>query len=50
MNILKVRALRATAAAAMLAAFGAPVMADELFYVSGAVGNAVENFKALVKP
>jgi len=50
MNILKGRALRATATAAMLAAFGAPVMADELFYVSGAVGNAVENFKALVKP
>ena len=50
MNILKGRAFRATATAAMLAAFGAPVMADELFYVSGAVGNAVENFKTLVKP
>ncbi|NHB77149.1 ABC transporter substrate-binding protein [Rhodobacter sp. M37P] len=34
----------------MLAVFGAPVMAEELFYVSGAVGNAVENFKTLVKP
>jgi trehalose/maltose transport system substrate-binding protein len=44
------RAFRATATAAMLAASGAPVMADELFYVSGAVGNAVENFKTLVKP
>jgi trehalose/maltose transport system substrate-binding protein len=50
MNIMKGRALRATATAAMLAVFGAPVMADELFYVSGAVGNAVENFKTLVKP
>ena len=25
-------------------------MAEEMFYVSGAVGNAVENFKTLVKP
>jgi len=44
------RALRTAAFAAIVAAFGAPVMADEIFYVSGAVGNAVENFKALVKP
>lgn len=50
MRIMKGRALRATATAAMLAVFGAPVAAVELFYVSGAVGNAVENFKALVKP
>lgn len=50
MSILKGRALRSAATAAMLAAFSAPVMADELFYVSGAVGNAVENFKTLVKP
>ncbi|HEY6918728.1 MAG TPA: ABC transporter substrate-binding protein [Tabrizicola sp.] len=50
MKIMKGRALRATATAAMLAAFGAPVAAEELFYVSGAVGNAVENFKTLVKP
>lgn len=50
MTIMKGRALRATATAAMLAVFGAPVMAEELFYVSGAVGNAVENFKTLVKP
>ncbi|MFN4192297.1 MAG: ABC transporter substrate-binding protein [Tabrizicola sp.] len=50
MTIMKGRALRATATAAVLAVFGAPVMAEELFYVSGAVGNAVENFKALVKP
>ena len=46
----KGRALRTAAFAALLAAFGAPVLADEIFYVSGAVGNAVENFKALVKP
>ena len=44
------RALRTAAFAAILAAVGAPVMADEIFYVSGAVGNAVENFKALVAP
>ena len=50
MTILKGRALRATATAVMLAVFGAPAMAVELFYVSGAVGNAVENFKTLVKP
>lgn len=46
----KGRAMRGAAFAAMLAAVGAPVMAEELFYVSGAVGNAVDNFKALVKP
>jgi trehalose/maltose transport system substrate-binding protein len=34
----------------MVAAFGSPVLADEIFYVSGAVGNAVENFAKLVKP
>lgn len=50
MKIMKGRALRATATAAMLAAFGAPAMAEELFYVSGAVGNAVEDFVAIVKP
>lgn len=50
MNIMKGRALRATATAAMLAVLGAPVMAEELFYVSGAVGNAVEDFKTIVKP
>jgi len=46
----KGRALRSAAVAAVVATLGAPVMADELFYVSGAVGNAVENFKTLVKP
>lgn len=50
MKIMKGRALRATATAAMLAAFGAPLAAEELFYVSGAVGNAVEDFKKIVKP
>ena len=44
------RAMRTAAFAAIVAAFGAPVLADEIFYVSGAVGNAVENFKAYVKP
>ena len=44
------RALRSAALGALLAGLGAPAMAEELFYVSGAVGNAVENFKTLVKP
>ena len=44
------RAMRTAAFAAVMAVVGAPVMADEIFYVSGAVGNAVENFKALVAP
>ncbi len=44
------RALRSAALAAMLAGLSTPALAEELFYVSGAVGNAVENFKALVKP
>ena len=46
----KGRALRSAAVAAVVATLGAPVMAEELFYVSGAVGNAVDNFKSLVKP
>lgn len=46
----KGRALRSAAVAAVVATLGAPAMAEELFYVSGAVGNAVENFKTLVKP
>ena len=44
------RAMRTAAFAAMLAVVGVPVMAEELFYVSGAVGNAVENFKKYVAP
>ena len=44
------RAMRTAAFAAILAAVGAPVMADEIFYVSGAVGNAVEDFAAIVAP
>ncbi len=44
------RAMRTAAFAAVMAVFSAPVMAEELFYVSGAVGNAVENFKTLVAP
>ena len=46
----KGRALRSAAALAIVSALGTPVLADELFYVSGAVGNAVENFAKLVKP
>jgi len=47
----KAAVMRSTAAAALITAFGSSaVLADELFVVSGAVGNAVENFAALVKP
>ena len=46
----KGRALRTAAVAAIVATLGAPLAAEEIFYVSGAVGNAVENFKTLVKP
>lgn len=46
----KGRALRSAAAMAIVSALGTPVLAEELFYVSGAVGNAVENFAMLVKP
>jgi len=44
------RVMRSGAVAASLAVTGMPVMAEQLFYVSGAVGTAVENFPALVKP
>ena len=47
----KSRSLRSVAFAALAtAAFGTAVMAEEITYVSGAVGNAVENFKIMVKP
>lgn len=47
----KAAVMRSTAAAALITAFSATtVLADELFVVSGAVGNAVENFAKLVKP
>jgi trehalose/maltose transport system substrate-binding protein len=46
----KGRALRSAAVLAIVGALGTPAMADEIFYVSGAVGNAVENFANLVKP
>ena len=46
----KGRVLRSTAILALASALATPVMAEEIFYVSGAVGNAVENFKTLVKP
>ena len=46
----KNRALRSAAVVALISALGTPVMAEEIFYVSGSVGKAVENFKSLVKP
>ncbi len=47
----KAAGMRSTAAIALLTAFGATTaIADELFVVSGAVGNAVENFAKLVAP
>ena len=47
---VKGRAMQTVAALAIASALGAPAMADEVFYVSGAVGNAIENFATLVKP
>lgn len=47
---LKGRALRSAAVIAIASALGAPLMAAEIFYVSGAVGNAVEDFANIVKP
>ena len=50
-EIFKAAALRSTVAAGVLLAIGPSLAhADELFYVSGAVGNAVANFKTLVQP
>lgn len=43
-------ALRATAVAAILAAFGTPVLAEEITIVSGATGSDLQDFPALVKP
>lgn len=47
---LKNRALRSAAVVALISAFATPMLAEEIFYVSGSVGKAVENFKTLVKP
>lgn len=46
----KSRALRSAGVAALISALGTPMMSEEIFYVSGSVGKAVENFKTLVKP
>lgn len=46
----KGRAMRSAALAAMATALAPSAWADELFYVSGAVGNAIESFRTLVKP
>jgi trehalose/maltose transport system substrate-binding protein len=43
-------ALRSTAVALIAASIGTSAMAVELTYVSGATGNAIANFAALVKP
>ena len=51
MTISVKSAMLRTTAAATLVAFGATsVAADEITYVSGATGAAVENFAALVAP
>jgi trehalose/maltose transport system substrate-binding protein len=47
---VKTSALRSTAAAALLVMAGSAAMAVEITVVSGAVGNAVENFRNLVAP
>ena len=46
----KSHALRSAGVVALISALGTPMMAEEIFYVSGSVGKAVENFKSLVKP
>ena len=47
----KSRSLRTVALAALAtAAFGTAVLAEEITYVSGSVGNALEDFAAIVKP
>ena len=43
-------ALRPLAIAALMGCVALPVLADELFYVSGGVGKQAENFKEIVKP
>ena len=48
--MIKKAALRSTALCTLLALAGTQAMADEVTVVSGAVGKAVENFAALVKP
>jgi trehalose/maltose transport system substrate-binding protein len=48
-HVLKSAALRSAAAVAIIASAGT-AMAAEITYVSGAVGNAVANFDALVQP
>ena len=45
----RAKAMRATAIAAVLGVFGAPVLADDVTFVMGAVGAAVENFPIYVK-
>ena len=45
----RAKAMRATAIAAIFGVFGAPVLADEVTFVMGAVGAAVENFPIYVK-
>lgn len=47
---LKTSALRTTALCSLFGLVGVPALAAEITVVSGAVGNAVENFAALVKP
>ncbi|NJM83178.1 MAG: ABC transporter substrate-binding protein [Tabrizicola sp.] len=50
MTRLNGRAWRTAAIGAIVSVLSGPVLAEEIFYVSGAVGNAVEDFKSLVKP
>jgi len=46
----KAAAMRSASVAAIVAMTGSAAVAAEITYVSGAVGNAVANFAALVKP
>jgi trehalose/maltose transport system substrate-binding protein len=46
----KGRALRSAAAIALISALGTPVLAEEIFVVSGATGSDLQDFPTIVKP
>ena len=46
----KNRALRSAGVVALISAFGTPLLAEEIFIVSGATGSDLQDFPAIVKP
>jgi trehalose/maltose transport system substrate-binding protein len=46
----KGRALRSAAAIALISALGTPVLAEEIFVVSGSTGSDLQDFPTIVKP